>query len=241
MPHQIFLSYAIPDQDLVENLADQLQQFGIKTWVYSLDRALSSEIWKDIEANVIEAELFAFVTSTHSKDSAGQHRELEIVVDRFQNSANYGDKILPIVVGDTPFSGLPDKLRNINGVRLDIYSVRSTAFEIAKTFFPDLFDKPTSDPWNFPKPGQWLEVSNLSPGIEEFLSLRDPLYFRRISPLGLFECYSPKLMNLFWISPINVCTSLLQGGECPSVPKQFRYETALEYERIGLDVVKNNG
>ena len=45
MGHSIFISYATPDQDLVENFADHLLQNGIKAWIYSIDKTLSSDIW----------------------------------------------------------------------------------------------------------------------------------------------------------------------------------------------------
>ena len=56
----IFLSYPAPDQDLVENFADHLCQIGVKAWVYSIDKTLSSETWPEIETHIDEAELFAF-------------------------------------------------------------------------------------------------------------------------------------------------------------------------------------
>ena len=37
--------------------------------------------------------------------------------------------------------------------------------------------------------------------IEEFFELGDVLYFKSISPMGLFECYAPKIEGLFWIAP----------------------------------------
>jgi hypothetical protein len=149
-------------------------------------------------------------------------------------------KLLPIVIGDLPFSELPLELRNINGVRLNAHIVASTAHLVAKQFFPDLSDSARSDPWKCPKPGDWLEVCNLDPGIEESLTLGDQLYFRRLSPLGLFECYSPKLNGLFWILPENVSSSARRRDEQQSVPRPFRYETSLDYEMLGRKLERSS-
>ena len=136
-------------------------------------------------------------------------------------------RLLPIVIRGLSFSELPPALRRINGIRLDAYNVKSAAFDVAKTYFPDLFADATQKPWRVPRPGQWLEVCNIGPGIEKHLPLNSLLYFRRISPLGLFECYSPELNELFWILPENVRACRISQSKFPNVPERFRYETSL--------------
>lgn len=232
MSHQIFLSYATLDQDLIENFADHLLQRGIKAWVYSIDKTLSAETWPEIKTRIDQAELFAFAASDQSRDAQGQHRELEMAVEKVQSEGKEF-RLLPIVIGDVAFSELPDSLRSINGVRLNACVISSTAQFVAKTFFPELFDHARDEPWKFPKPGEWLEVCDIDPGIEESFVLGDQLYFRRLSPLGLFECYSPKLNGLFWILPDNVRFSHFSQEEIPDVPKEFRYNTSFEYEMLG--------
>ena len=74
--HQIFLSYATPDQDLVENFADRLLQYGVKVWVYSIDKTLSGGTWGEIETRIDEAEVFAFAASVDSCDADGQRASL---------------------------------------------------------------------------------------------------------------------------------------------------------------------
>ncbi|MBI4472471.1 MAG: toll/interleukin-1 receptor domain-containing protein [Acidobacteria bacterium] len=240
MKHHIFLSHPQPDQDLIENLAARLLEVGIKAWVYSLDKTLSQDTWKEIEARIDQAELFAFAASVHSRDATGQHRELELALNKIENSMT-SPKLLPILIGEIEFRTLPDRLRSINGIRLSAYTVQSTAHQIAKTFFPDLFTTSREQAWKYPKPGQWLQVSNIDPGIEEYFTPGDQLYFRRISPLGLFECYSPKLDDLFWISPENVKLSDIVGADAPQkpiVPLRFQYQTSYEHERLGLNEMR---
>ena len=234
MDHHIFLSYATLDEDLIENFADHLRRNGVKAWVYSIDKTLSIEIWSEIERRIDEAELFAFAASVYTRGAKGQHRELERVIQKIQQcSAGSQLRLLPIVIRGLSFNELPTALRRINGIRLDAYNVKSAAFNVAKTFFPDLFDDAIEKPWKVPRPGQWLEVCNIGPGIENYLSLNSLLYFRRISPLGLFECYSPQLDELFWILPENVRACRISQSEYPDVPKRFRYETSLEHEIRG--------
>ena len=219
----IFLSYPAPDQDLVENFADHLCQIGVKAWVYSIDKTLSSETWPEIETHIDEAELFAFAVSVHSRDAHGQHRELQRFIEKVQQNPGKEFRLLPIVIGCLSFSELPDVLRRVNGVRLDAHTVESTANQVALTFFPDLFDDARDEPWKCPKPGQWLEVHHVEPGIEKCFTRGDLLYFRRLSPLGLFECYAPKLKGSFWILPENVRACGISRGACPAVPEEFLY------------------
>lgn len=236
MKHHIFLSYPIPDQYLVENFANHLERHGVKAWVYSLDRTLSSDIWCEIEAQINKAELFAFVASENSRDAKGQHKELGMAIEKVQNSDDKKFRLLPIVIGGLSFSELPSPLKNINGLRLDAHTVESTAHQLAKSFFPDLFDDARDRHWRCPKPGQWLEVHHIDPGIEEHLTMGDLLYFRRLSPLGLFECYSPKLDGLFWVGAEDVRASGIAQHEHPDVPRRYLYWTSYEYERLGLDL-----
>ena len=207
MGHQIFLSYPAPDEDLVEHFAEQLLNNGIKAWAYSIDKTLSAETWSEIKARIDEVGLFAFVASENSRTAAGQHRELEMAVKKVQQGSGKEFRLLPIVIHDLPFRELPPELRNVNGIRLSAYNVKSMAQQLAQDFFPNLFDTARDEPWKCPRPGHWLEVCKLDQGIEEYFEKGDLLYFRRLSPLGLFECYSPGLNELFWISPENVRAS----------------------------------
>ena len=238
MKHQIFLSYPAPDQDFVENFADHLSQNGVKAWVYSIDKSLSDSTWNEIEKRLDESELFAFAASVHSRGSTGQHRELQMAVEKIVKHGQKNEfRLLPIVLDDLPFEELPPPLNRVNGVRLNVYNVESMAQKVAQDCFPDLFDTSRDDPWKCPRLGQWLEVCKLDQGIEEYFNRGDLLYFRRLSPLGLFECYSPDLNELFWISPENVRASGNSQDECPPVPQQFRYMTSFEYEMLGRNAL----
>ena len=163
--HQIFLSYARRDQNLVENFADRLLQNGVKAWVYSIDKTLSDATWSEIETRIDEAEVFAFAASVDSCDADGQRREFEMAIEKVQRQEREL-RLLPIVLRDFPFSELPPSLQRINGFQLDTYNVKSTAQQVARAFFPDLFDNERDKPWKCPKPGQWLEVHLIDPGIE---------------------------------------------------------------------------
>ena len=233
MDHQIFLSYPAPDEDLVENFAEQLLGHGIKAWTYSIDKTLSYETWTEIKARIEEAEFFAFLASDNSRNAGGQHRELEMAVKKVQQASGNEFRLLPIAIDDLPFRELPDELRNVNGIRLNAHNVKSMAQQVAQAFFPDLFDTKRDEPWKCPRVGHWLEVCKLDEGIEEYFKRGDLLYFRRLSPLGLFECYSPDLNELFWISPENVCASKILPDAGPPVPEEFRYITSFRFEMLG--------
>ena len=237
--HQIFLSYAAPDQDLVENFVARLLQYGVKVWVYSIDKTLSDATWSEIETRIDEAEVFAFAASVDSCDADGQRHELEMAIQKVQRRGREL-RLLPIVLRDFPFSELPPSLQRINGFQLDAYNVESTAQQVARAFFPDLFDSEKGKPWKCPKPGQWLEVHLIDPGIEGDLTLKDLLYFRRLSPLGLFECYSPTSGDLFWILPENVLDCGLSQDALPTVPEEFHYMTSIRHEMRGRDLERKD-
>ena len=76
-----------------------------------------------------------------------------------------------------------------------------------------------------------LAVRNIDQGIGEYLTQKDLLYFRRLSPLGLFECYSPKLKALFWILPENVRPCGISQDACHS---SFATRLVLNMRCLGL-------
>ena len=233
MQHQVFISYAAPDEELVENFADRLRQYGVKVWLYSTDKTLSTNIWKEIENKIHETKIFAFAASIHSRNAEGQHRELKLVLDKVHENEELAFQLLPIVIGDLSFTDLPTELQAVNGIRLSIHTVASTAHKVARDLFPELFIGDVDINWMFPRPTQWLEVCNITSGIEEYIELNDQLYFRRISPMGLFECYSPRIDKLIWILPENVRPSKSSESESKIVPIEFRFETIISYESHG--------
>ena len=244
MKHHVFICYPVQNQDLVENFAGRLREVGVEAWMYSLNRTLAEEVWCEIEEKIQCCELFIFIASSHSQNANGQHREVQLAVNQVKET-NAKLRMIPVLIGPMKFENLPDELSHVNGVRLDAYSVQTTALEIAKTIFPDLLDTEKRQDWKYPKPGQWLEVCLIDQCIEEYFDLGDSIYFRRISPLGLFECYAPKLKGLFWFAPHNLCATdtVDEGGEIEreQVPKIYRYGTSYECERIGLEEMKKTG
>lgn len=244
MTHQIFISHPSQNQDIVENLAGRLRELGVAPWVYSLDKTLAEDSWAEIGSKIQESEVCLFVASQFSKNAQGQHRELSLTLAKIRN-AKTNFRAFPVVLDDVGFRSLPDELATINGVRLDAHNVKSTAFAIAQTFFPELLAAGEGQDWRYPRPGQWLEVCRMDPWIEEYFDLWDRVYFRRLSPLGLFECYSPKLGELFWFAPQNLRLSDVvdESGslEREKVPRRYRYATAIECERIGLEELDRRG
>ena len=77
-----------------------------------------------------------------------------------------------------------------------------------------------------------------------YCAIGDKLYFRRISPMGLFECYFPKINGLFWISPKNVKRTEIidEDGllERENVPLKYRFMTLVDCERKGYEILFKN-
>lgn len=237
---KLFLSYAGPDQDIVENLRSHLGNLGVEAWVHSVDRLLAREMWDDIEAHLAEADCFVFAMSHASGDSAGQKREIDTAV-AMMKSAGGEQRILPIVLRDTPYEALPAELRWVNGLQMDAGNVAITAQKIVERFYPRHLEDSSQSPWHFPRPGRWLRVTRLEDRIEEHLAVGDLLCFHAVSPLGLFECYSPKLGTLFWIIPDVVIDARLSPDEADELDRQTPYEFStrgrIDIERLGWDEV----
>jgi hypothetical protein len=170
--HQVFISYPNQNEDIVTNLANRLKEFGVDAWVYSIDKTLAKDLWMEIEAKIQESEVFIFVASKFSKDAPGQHRELSLALTKIRNVKS-DFRAFPVVLDDVSFRSLPDELGATNGLQLlDAHNVKSEAFYIAKTF-PDIVAAQKIHGWNYPRPGQWLEVCQIDRWIEEYFDLGD--------------------------------------------------------------------
>jgi len=237
MKHDAFISYADADVSLVENLRDHLGRFGVNAWMYSYDRTLAADAWVEIKEQVNKCRIGLFMVSKNTPNAHGQHRELELALNKLEGEVS-SECIFPVILDDIQFSSLPEKLRYKNGLKLDQSSVKSTALKIAKLIFPGKFSDESIRLWKHPIPGEWLEISNIDPALEKYFDLGDPLYFRQISPIGLFECYSPKIKGLFWVFPDNVRMAEDQdkyeviGRDVPFV---YTISGLLEIQRRGWD------
>lgn len=239
--HDIFISYAKENTDIVENLRGQFRVYGIKAWVYSRDSIITEEVWGDIESKILEARLFLYIASQFSNDAAGQQRELNFALDK--RSKFKSRKIMPLTLPGINFNQLPEKLSKYTGRQLDLNNIQSVTYDIATTVFPDIVKKSASEPWKYPVPGDWLKVSNIDEFIGTDLVLGDKLYFRTLSPMGLFECYSPKLGGLFWIAPENVSISLDFENDKQNetkIPKEYKVLTMFQMMLTGWDIYMKN-
>ena len=87
------------------------------------------------------------------------------------------------------------------------------------------------------------KVSNIDEFIGNHMALGDKLYFRTLSPMGLFECYSLKLKGLFWIAPENVSISLDFEDDKQNeldIPKEYKVFTMFQMMLTGWDIHMQN-
>ena len=208
MQHDLFVSYSDQDRDIIENLRGRFKDHGVDAWVYLRDRTLAADSWDEIEEKIKSTRYMLFACSENTQTSMGQRRELDIALESFEKAKSI-EMIIPIVIGDAPFSVVPEKISHRNGERLSAHNVKSLALKMSQSLFPYKFASLAAQPWHHPIPGSWLEICNLDEITEGYFDLGDLLYFRQISPLGLFECYTPKHGELFWISPshVKICLS----------------------------------
>lgn len=239
--HDIFISYAKENTDIVENLRGQFRVYGIKAWVYSKDSIITEEVWREIESKILESGLFLYIASQSSNSAAGQQRELNFALD--ERAKFKSRKIMALTLQGVDFNELPEKISQYTGRQLDINNIQSVAYNIATTVFPDIVKKSANDPWKYPVPGDWLKVSNIDEFIGNHVALGDKLYFRTLSPMGLFECYSPKLKGLFWIAPENVSISLDFEEDKQNeldIPKEYKVFTMFQMMLTGWDIHMQN-
>ncbi len=80
--YHIFISYATPDTDLIENFKDHLKNNGIEAWVYSLDKTLAEDTWDEICEKMHSSRVIIFAISEYTVNAEGQKREIEIALNK---------------------------------------------------------------------------------------------------------------------------------------------------------------
>jgi len=235
----LFISYASQDEGIVDSLRDYLKDRRVQVWMYSYDKTIGDDAWVEIKSRIQCCRVLLFVASNHTLNAEGQHRELKIAFDRLKEISSQC-KIVPLLVGGVDFQSLPKEIRYVNGFSSDSNSNKVIAFEITKQFFPELLPPASPNDWHFPKPGEWLKVCNLDSYVAEYFNVDDNVYFRRISPIGLFECYAPKIKELYWFLPSNLSESkkIDEHGTytLENVPPRYKISSMLDIERLGLTV-----
>lgn len=183
-----FISYAGPDRDLVLNLKTLLSDYGISAWVYERDKTLGDDAWVEIEDQLRASRVVFLLISEHSGEALGQQREFAMCLDRVRREKTT-DFIVPLLRDGCRFADLPEQLRAISGEQIDCYNIRTVSQDIAHRFFPSVVGEKYEHGYVCPHPGQWLEIAKVDAHIEDKHSVGDLVYFRQLSPLGLFECY----------------------------------------------------
>ena len=214
----IFISYPQSEYELATKLKSEFKALGVDSWVYSEDKKLAEDSWLDIEKTILESDQIVYIINESTPRNDGQIRELKLI-------KKWNKPVIPGWVGDTKRSVLPE-LETINGERLGQgYAVRRFAWQLYTQLYPT-----PSMRWRTPKPGDFLRVIKLD-GLElHKIKLNDLLYFRQISPMGLFECFHVEGDSLFWVDPDNV-EFAGYGFDIPSVPRKYQYESIIEAQR----------
>lgn len=238
MPHA-FISYNDDVTDIAENFRERLAHYQVNAWLFNRDRTLGKKTWGEIEQQIQKSHVILLFISERTNNSEGQIREFDL-------AHRFNKEVFPVTIEPVTFSsnikGL-DKLKQINGIELDFRNVQSIALKVVQTFFPELDPSERSPDWKYPKPSDWLEVCNLDIYTEEYFKLGDEVYFRRISPMGLFECYAPQIKGLFWFWPPNLKPASFVDEERKiereRVPREYRTSFMIEIEQHGWDAIRS--
>ena len=235
----IFISYAEPDKEVAENLHSRFNEYYVKTWAYCRDKIPGVVTWNGIEEGLKSAKLILWLCSHNSKKSQGQLKELDI-----WNAANSKQKptLIPVLLEKTVKEDLPKVIRCLNYEKLEMYNFGSFALRITKKFFSGKAEKFVSNSWFYPRPSDWLEIIDFYGDMERHFELGDQVYFRKISPVGLFECYSPKLKELYWLPSDTVKIVNLSDEERDSKESEIRQEFSIlamiDAEATGFQIIR---
>lgn len=223
----LFICYASPEEALAENLRERLHDLNVPAWVYSIDRTAGRDSWAEIEERIRSSRAVAILVCEDTIRSTGQRRELEIALAAIRD-ANHPITIVPLVIDDVDFALLPEPLNSTNGFRLERHHAPTIAQRLAEQLYPETLGS-QSHVWRFPRPGEWLEICALDEAIDTRFAVSDRVYFRRISPMGFFECYCPQVHGLFWFLPANLRTGLGRDPDLEDcVPPRYRASRQFE-------------
>ncbi len=223
MPESLFICYPEPELNLAEKLYEELCEVGVPAWIYSIDRTAGRRNWDEIEERIQNSRAVVVIVSAGSTASAGQQRELNLARDAIRTTRS-DLQIIPLAL-DVDFQRLPSWLGSINGFVVDRTHVPALACTLAEQMFPEALKLRDAEPWRFPRPGEWLKVIAIDDYIDHHFRVGDEVYFRRISPMGFFECFCPQIDGLFWFYPPNL-------GRGPGIDRERDRRIPLEYSAV---------
>jgi hypothetical protein len=108
---KVFISYSREDRMPVERLAELLKANGLEVWTDS-EIPIGEDWQRAIETAIDEASVILLVMSPSSMASPWLQVEYGMAL-------RSGAKIIPLVLGDAPRSGLPLYLRKHHAVEFD--------------------------------------------------------------------------------------------------------------------------
>ncbi len=241
LENQIFISYAEADRDIADNLRYHFKKYMVGAWTYNSDKTPGEDTWAEIVEKIERSKIVLWLCSSYSNNSKGQIRELSIVEEC---KLEVKPIRIPVLLRDTKLEDLPVQLQRLNYLRLSIDKINSVTLEIIKTHFPKMSERFRSDNWFYPNPSDWLEVVGLFDVMENCFELGDLLYFRRLSPMGLFECYSPQIEGLYWLPSNTVklvnLTETEQEERESLVPFIYTISAMIDADHVGFQAIKKN-
>ena len=96
----------------------------------------------------------------------------------------------------------------------------------------------------YSNPFGWLEGVGLFDGMENCFELGDLLYFRRLSPMVLFECYLTQNEGLYWLPSNTVklvnLTETEQEERESLVPFIYTISAMIDADHVGFQAIKKN-
>ena len=107
--NELFVSYSRKDTDFARRLTERLKEGGLDAWVDWQDIPPSVDWMNEIKKGIEEADIFLFLVSPDSIESAVCTEELE-------HGILNGKRIIPLIVREFEVSTAPKNITHLNWI-----------------------------------------------------------------------------------------------------------------------------
>ena len=108
------MSYAEADVALARKIADGLRREGIDVWLAD-EGIIPGDNWAEKVAQALQqSQAMVVLYTDHTRTASWVHREVEFAL----GNKGYTDRVVPVLVGETPLDSMPWILRQFQVVHL---------------------------------------------------------------------------------------------------------------------------
>ena len=136
--YDVFLSYSRAKAATAKELADALTNHGLRVWHDAGQLRIGDSALRGIEDGLEESRCFLLLISPQYFQEQWSSFEMGVALSR----AAEGDRIIPVIVGDTHSSDFPFPVGHLNPLYLKNQSVDEVAAKVAEILAQDPVQHP---------------------------------------------------------------------------------------------------